>query len=318
MTSRSRRQFGFTLIELLVVIAIIAVLIALLLPAVQQAREAARRTQCKNNLKQLGLAIHNYHDVHRVFPMNCTGVITGPNVAKGWSWITGSLPYIDQGPLFNSLDLNRKITDTVGTAGNPNTNRKLIATGLPALICPSDPTTAVRQDLAVTWAYPAESNPGGGTTPVAPHLQGPAGVTCFMGYMGIGFGPFTSGQSGMFPRFPVEPFSMRDLTDGSSNVLAVGERSPSYSPWAAWSSANGVWIDATYAINAIRKSVPTPPVPLVGLGGVRYGSISFHVGGEQSLFGDGSVRFLSENMDFLVYQQAMKIGDSLPVGGIPF
>lgn len=100
------RRRGFTLIELLVVIAIIAVLIALLLPAVQQAREAARRSQCKNNLKQIGLALHNYNDTHGALP---SGSIVLRNTAgtvyygHGWTWHATILPYLDQGPLYNAI-----------------------------------------------------------------------------------------------------------------------------------------------------------------------------------------------------------------------
>src|ERR1700744_1154446 len=96
-----RRSRGFTLIELLVVIAIIAVLIALLLPAVQQAREAARRTQCKNNLKQIGLALHNYHDVHLAFP-DCSYISKPFPGPSGWGWPVMVMPFLDQGNLFNA------------------------------------------------------------------------------------------------------------------------------------------------------------------------------------------------------------------------
>jgi prepilin-type N-terminal cleavage/methylation domain-containing protein len=111
------RRRGFTLIELLVVIAIIAVLIALLLPAVQQAREAARRTQCKNNMKQLGLAMHNYHDTFRVFPPGWIAVDPATNAQSahegisGFGWGTMLLPQIDQSPLYNQLNLNLAIND---------------------------------------------------------------------------------------------------------------------------------------------------------------------------------------------------------------
>lgn len=104
MTSRPTRNAGFTLIELLVVIAIIAILIALLLPAVQQAREAARRTQCKNNLKQLGLALHNYHDTHSVFPPGLLGRCTTPDLNA--SGLVMLLPYIEQNNLYSQFNFS--------------------------------------------------------------------------------------------------------------------------------------------------------------------------------------------------------------------
>src|SRR5688572_16336833 len=117
-----QRKRGFTLIELLVVIAIIAILIALLLPAVQQAREAARRTQCKNHLKQFGLAIHNYHDTHRAFPRLTSGS-QGTGFGTEWRGFSAHvmlLPYIDQAPLYNQIDFQwHAETDTAATPTDP-------------------------------------------------------------------------------------------------------------------------------------------------------------------------------------------------------
>ncbi len=139
---------GFTLIELLVVIAIIAILIALLLPAVQQAREAARRTQCKNNLKQLGLALHNYHDVMKQFPPGFVDQLSSAATASGaavaattqdgnWGWGSYTLPYIDQAPLYNLLNVGNR---TLLQAANDTTNggRRGLQTPLEAFRCPSD------------------------------------------------------------------------------------------------------------------------------------------------------------------------------------
>ena len=122
------QQRGFTLIELLVVIAIIAVLIALLLPAVQQAREAARRSQCKNNVKQLGLALHNYHDTFNIFPLNNS---FGAPALTNRSGFVGMLPYLDQRPMYNQMNML--------VSGLVAPNLVFTQTPLPALSCPSDP-----------------------------------------------------------------------------------------------------------------------------------------------------------------------------------
>ncbi len=159
--SPSRRSRGFTLIELLVVIAIIAVLIALLLPAVQQAREAARRTQCKNNLKQLGLALHNYESSFGQFPMPAVwsvNVTSGSNgdPSYGLAWSMAILPYMDQAALFNSFDFSRPIWSGAN-------NQALIAKTLPAHICPSTPSIPL---APTTWlASPLRGNPSYGLAP---------------------------------------------------------------------------------------------------------------------------------------------------------
>src|SRR4051812_6292615 len=152
---RNRLRKGFTLIELLVVIAIIAVLIALLLPAVQQAREAARRSQCKNNLKQLGLAAHNYHETAGQFPMNwyngqneSQGDPANPSYVNGsYSWVVMALPYMDQAPLYNQISgyfrtasggaPNCGMGSNTSVGGVP-APRQLAKTVIPVLLCPSN------------------------------------------------------------------------------------------------------------------------------------------------------------------------------------
>src|SRR5438105_1421933 len=149
----SRQRWGFTLIELLVVIAIIAVLVALLLPAVQQAREAARRSQCKNNLKQMGLALHNYHDAAKFFPPALTGSGRSTPAAEPLVLNTTAtvllLPYLDQAPMYNKYNFNvpsslsnpAPYTKTLAggaTAGTPTVNQAIYTQNLPVATCPSD------------------------------------------------------------------------------------------------------------------------------------------------------------------------------------
>jgi prepilin-type N-terminal cleavage/methylation domain-containing protein len=136
MPQTLRRRTGFTLIELLVVIAIIAVLIALLLPAVQQAREAARRTQCKNNMKQLGLALHNYHDTAKQFPPGCFVVNSAQYATNRGSMLAQLLPYFDQAPLYNAINFSAADYDTIALPSGQLICKQVV----PALLCPSDGT----------------------------------------------------------------------------------------------------------------------------------------------------------------------------------
>ncbi len=149
MRLNKRSNRGFTLIELLVVIAIIAILISLLLPAVQQAREAARRTQCRNNMKQLGLAFHNYHDVYLEFARSTSGILVGTpapsflTVANGTSWCTAILPFIEQSNIYDSLDLTVDLLDNT-IASNAAYNNII-----PAFLCPSAPGSVQTATVAV-------------------------------------------------------------------------------------------------------------------------------------------------------------------------
>jgi len=295
------KHHGFTLVELLVVIAIIGILIALLLPAVQAAREAARRTECTNNLKQLALATHNYHDTYKVLPMNNVPLTApGPN---GFSWIAMTLPFFEQGSLHDQLDFRFPLID----AANSN-NRELVTEPIEALLCPTDPTPGVRNDLAAWWCWPGGAKNAEG--------RGPAGVTCYSGFGGAGID--TKPPNGIFERGTNQSVRFRDILDGTSNVLSIGERSPSYSCWAAWSAANGVWIGAEYRINQIRETEPVPPAVAVEKGGERYGAVSLHPGGINTAFADRSVHFMGETMNYTIYLQLTQHRDGLPTGGAPF
>lgn len=193
----ARRRQGFTLVELLVVIAIIGILIALLLPAVQAAREAARRAQCSNNLKQLGLALHNYHDTYKTFPSNPGGNFTS-NPARGcqnwyrWSGIASLLPYIEQTALYDQIDFS--------TDWNTGTNNTVVRrTRLDsALTCPSDPGSKV--------AYTTDMGPCSYNL-----SRGPCSVWDVRNGQEVGF---TDGAFWC---------TMAHIRDGSSNTIAMGE-----------------------------------------------------------------------------------------------
>ncbi len=177
---------GFTLVELLVVIAIIGILVGLLLPAVQAAREAARRMQCSNNLKQLGLALHNYHDTHKRFPFGSGGT-TPPSGSPGYSAVSLMLPFMEQTPLWNQIDFRLPLTDPVNTPAR--------LTSIPGFLCPSD-----------------RQNPQPQT----------GGAINYMGNKGSLHFWSDPSQNGIF--IPSRSFRMSDITDGTSNTSAFSER----------------------------------------------------------------------------------------------
>jgi prepilin-type N-terminal cleavage/methylation domain-containing protein len=293
MRATRRRRWGFTLIELLVVIAIIAILIALLLPAVQQAREAARRSQCKNNLKQLGLALHNYHDVHNQLAPNMVnradGVAWGGGRHRKGSWLVRCLPFLDQAPLFQGVNFNVEVF----------TNNTLRLADIPTIKCPSDPEGGLRkrsdtrvsnysasigaQRMARCGTYPG--NVFGDGPDQHADTQDPARL------------------SGMFSRFAWAA-RFAQVTDGLSNTIAVGEILPNASDHAimGWHTANANWYATTGPINFETRE---------GGGGcaswsswaTANGFKSSHVGGAHFLMGDGSTRFISENIDYRNYQK---------------
>ena len=282
---------GFTLIELLVVIAIIAVLIALLLPAVQQAREAARRTQCKNNLKQLGLALHNYHDVHRCFPSGWIGVenrvASAHDGINGAGWGTMTLPFLEQTALYKSFNSAFAIHDPVNSA--------FLSTPLPAFQCPSDP----KPD---TWQIEMEGSPGTilAELPTANYI-GSFGTEELDGCENApGDSPvWSSGQcvgDGMF--YHNSRIRLRDVVDGTTNTIMLGERltNPELGWYSTWPGMVAEGEEAFQRILGSADHVPNDPHAHLDDFSSR------HVGGAQFTLGDGSVRFVSENIDHGVYQ----------------
>lgn len=288
MRTKSRRS-GFTLIELLVVIAIIAILIALLLPAVQQAREAARRSQCKNNMKQLGLALHNYHDVFNAFPPGWIGVENGqanPEGESGFAWGTMILPYIDQAPLYNQFTFTQSM-DVVP-------NRDLLNNYLTVFSCPSDPkpNTFVMQDQNGTDIELGVCNYVGvfGTTEIhdCENTPGTAPVTA-------------SGQcisDGVF--FHNSRIKMRDMVDGTSSTLMVGERTTFIE--SDGTQFYGTWTGALPEVEEAAARVMGKAEHPPNENGHPEDFGSAHEGGAHFVMGDGHVQFISENIDEGLFQ----------------
>jgi prepilin-type N-terminal cleavage/methylation domain-containing protein/prepilin-type processing-associated H-X9-DG protein len=355
----SARRRGFTLVELLVVIAIIGILVALLLPAIQAAREAARRSQCSNNLKQIGLALHNFHDTYKHFPVG-----QPDDDCNNYAWSAYILPFVEQQATHDQLvaggaaivyyggGLNGRVHGSiVGQTGQPaptttinntdtfnwyaqvgnNHGNSIAKTLINGFMCPSDylprfdnngygknnyccclgndePWTTCLQSLGATqWAWPSGSGATGGT----------AGQT---------------GQTGMFrlaqnnDNHYVTRFS--DLIDGTSNIIAVGEVSVSAnvdihilnSIFPIWAGGNndasgqwriGSWARLTGPFTYINNRVVAPIANGMSASDFSYGSM--HPGGAQFVFADGTVKFLSDNIDSTVYAFLGHIRDKNPI-----
>ena len=287
---RPRSPKGFTLIELLVVIAIIAILVALLLPAVQQAREAARRASCKNNMKQIGLALHNYHDVHNSFPSGWIGVQNGMANAEGGSgfgWGTMLLPYLDQAPLYSQFNFSK--------AMDVAPNRNLLQTSLPTFQCPSDPkpeTFEIPDRNGTNIRLATFNYPGVFGTIEIDECENPPGT----------FPVSSSGQcvsDGTF--YHNSAIRFRDFVDGSSSTLVVGERTTFHDP-ATGEAFYGTWSGSLPEVEEAPSRIlgHAEEPPNVGLHPEDFGSS--HTGGAQFVLGDGHVIFVSENIDTKVFQ----------------
>jgi len=304
--SRSNYQRGFTLIELLVVIAIIAILIALLLPAVQQAREAARRSTCKNNLKQIGLALHNYHDTFRTFPPGYVEEILPSNggvVANGeghWAWNAMILPYVDQAPLYNQINVG---TVPVSTVIASSTLRNIMQQTLPVFRCPSDTGPSIHDETGRGIKATGGSEYGLAVTNYV------ASNNSFGLKKDGGSNPADGTANGVFFRGSV--IRLRDLTDGSSNVILVGERAYKLGSEKAFAGAlyaardlntTGPAIstdggDSNEGLISIFGGGASPINANASSGRGRIAFSSPHVGGAHFLLGDGRIRFISENID---------------------
>jgi len=281
---------GFTLVELLVVIAIIGILVALLLPAVQAAREAARRATCKNNIKQISLALHLYHDTHRSFPSGSMYALPlGPVTSGPYSWGMMSLilPYLEQGATYDTIDFT--VSDCgafvrqLQAAGEPDPSSKPMA----VFICPSDP-------------HGFQSLLSGPTGPQP--WSGDCGLLYPGNYLGVaGDDEETSSCQGIFHGngvfYDLSSTRFEDVTDGTSTTVMLGERGiPNDLGWG-WTICGGT--ECEHYIAADRGLSPGDNLP-------SYLSIlqhfwSWHPGGAHFALTDGSVRFLSYGIDYNTY-----------------
>jgi len=305
-----RRQAGFTLIELLVVIAIIAVLIALLLPAVQQAREAARRSQCKNNLKQIGLALHNYHDTHNVFPygwMHGNIDSSGPPYGtyhERETWFHQLLPYIDQGPMYNQYSADPSEFVHFISAAYKNAV-------VPVTLCPSDPGTPGTAQSTVL-------------RPMGNYVVC-AGNETTLDNVGNLNGMFSMNSR----------TNLRDVTDGTSNTIMAAEvvGRAQEATGTYWGCPGCYWLGGAWGEFGFTTREPPntsiadrsylcrtendPQAPCTSVGGTdphtNYAR-SKHVGGVHCLLADGAVRFVSDNINRVTFQNLGSMSDGQVIG----
>jgi prepilin-type N-terminal cleavage/methylation domain-containing protein/prepilin-type processing-associated H-X9-DG protein len=311
------RNRGFTLVELLVVIAIIGVLVALLLPAVQSAREAARRQTCLNNLKQQALALHNYHDTFQVLPCGLLGAAAGLTPTDdGFGWASAILPFMEQKALYDKINptgqagalraaLNANVTPIPGGE-----------TPLKSYKCPSSNLPKVVPDG--NWALP-----GAGSYPPSSRLMRGYGVNDYKGAGGSCFRD-DDGVLGKRSELPWTRFAV--ITDGLSNTLLTGESS--------YVTGNGtiiasitvvedwpIWIGGPDTDESIRFNGRTDAIincqctPMTMYRAISDDcAFSWHAGGAQFSFCDGSIRYISQNISTQTWCRLNGRDDGQPLG----
>lgn len=327
MSPATRRSTGFTLVELMVVLAIIGLLVALILPAVQQAREAARRTQCNNHLKQIGLALHNYHDLHNTFPPGFTGGFEAHKDDKRWGWGVFILPHLDQAPLYNALDpTDRSLFKLIFT---PELI-PLIQLRVSTYLCPSDSTELLAH---VNHDFTGRPPPPVGPPlplPITPNHINHRGVKSSTSSYAGSFGDFWRPREGIWNLSYLRGngvmgclsrVRIRNIKDGTSNTFAVGERT--YENYAAtwvgveaWNQCTTWGVSMVAGTTYYRLNEPATVYPFTCDGFGAAGFSSSHNGGANFLMCDGSVRFVSENIDSRNTDEIDKssIGDTGKIG----
>jgi prepilin-type N-terminal cleavage/methylation domain-containing protein/prepilin-type processing-associated H-X9-DG protein len=285
------RRLGFTLIEALVVIAVVGILVALLLPAVQEARESARRVRCAGNLKQLALACHNYAAVHGTLPIGIPQMYD-PDPALNFysqsqSIFVSMLAQLDQGPLYDAVNFSRSIFSS--------SNATIYATGLDVLWCPSDPSIQMEVE------YPFYEDP----------FKEKVRFSSYAGCTGTWYGDLSDFPDPMNPARVAQinglftanrGIRLAEITDGTSQTMLLGERAhglltgDDFRYWHWW--ADSVSMDTRYwtifPLNPFRK---IPDTPETYSSAYTSAASSFHANGAQFAFADGSVRFLRDSID---------------------